>query len=479
MLLLSTPLFGLLTWARLHHGVPELFVADAYYYYSYLPSWWIDGDLDLTNQFLHRPEEAALYGRLPTLTGRPSNPFSIGMAVMLSPAFLLVRAAHGFAGNGWSLSYQLPLYAVAFGYAVAGIVLTACLVRRFYSALNARVTAVTLAAGTTWAGYIWFEPSLSHGVSAFCVALYLLALCRAQEDPRLARMALAGAALGLAALIRPQNALLAILVPFVLRRLELRGCGVMGLAALAVFSPQMIVWRAIYGWWLGVPQGNDFMLWHRPMIPELLFSTNHGLFTWSPLLLLAVPGFFLVPQPLRTVSVGAAIFLAIQVYVNSVVLDWWAGAAFGMRRMADYLPLVALVFAATVARLERRPFAWRALLCTCAIGVGLNWMLAVRYYSGELPSVGEVPLRQLWGETVTFPVRLPRDRRVTLVRRADATTTVTGTRPANVPHAPTQPGHVIASYPAEGVPRPAIPSATPSATPTNVRKSPTASTDGA
>jgi len=193
--------------------------------------------------------------------------------------------------------------------------------------------------------------------------------------------------------------------------------------------------------------------------------------------LLALPGFFLVPPRLRTLSVGAAIFLAAQIYVNSVVLDWWAGAAFGMRRMADYLPLVAVLFAATVARLERRRFAWRALLCVCSIGVGLNWILAVRYYAGELPSVGEVTLRQLWGETVTFPVRLLRERRLTPdgSRRGDHDRD--RDRPPSTRGA-AQPWPAIASYPAEGAARLATPSATPSPTPTRVRKRPATSTDG-
>src|SRR5438034_49592 len=82
-------LFAGCTWARLRSNDRELFVSDGYYYYSYLPAWFVDHSLDLTNAYRHRPDEAAGWGYRPTATGRPSSPFGIGMAVLLSPAFLL------------------------------------------------------------------------------------------------------------------------------------------------------------------------------------------------------------------------------------------------------------------------------------------------------------------------------------------------------------------------------------------------------
>src|SRR5262249_22493704 len=151
-------------------------VSDGYYYYAYLPSWWIDHDVDLSNQYRHRPDEAALWGHLPTPTGRPSNPFAIGMAVFPSPVFLLARVAQLGRGDGWGLAYQLPVCAAAFAFSLLGVLLTICLLRRLFTFGTSTIAALALAMGSAWTAYIFFEPNMSHGISAFTVAAFACAL---------------------------------------------------------------------------------------------------------------------------------------------------------------------------------------------------------------------------------------------------------------------------------------------------------------
>ncbi|HEX7840149.1 MAG TPA: hypothetical protein VF469_21880, partial [Kofleriaceae bacterium] len=65
--------------------------ADAAYYYAYLPSLVLDGDLDLANQYRVTGNWYRL-GRTPL--GRPGNVFGIGPAVFALPAFAV---GHGLA----------------------------------------------------------------------------------------------------------------------------------------------------------------------------------------------------------------------------------------------------------------------------------------------------------------------------------------------------------------------------------------------
>src|SRR4051812_6299624 len=59
--------------------------ADAAYYYAYLPSLVLDGDLDFTNQY----QVTQNWYRLgPTPLGRAGNVFGIGPAVFALPAFV-------------------------------------------------------------------------------------------------------------------------------------------------------------------------------------------------------------------------------------------------------------------------------------------------------------------------------------------------------------------------------------------------------
>src|SRR2546429_9966547 len=74
-------------WGR---GVREP-TADAAYYYAYLPSIVLDGDLDFANQYRVTQNWYRL-GATPI--GRPANVFGIGPAVFALPAFVV---GHGLA----------------------------------------------------------------------------------------------------------------------------------------------------------------------------------------------------------------------------------------------------------------------------------------------------------------------------------------------------------------------------------------------
>jgi hypothetical protein len=406
LLVLACLCFAGVTALRLRHNTGELFVSDGYFYYSYLPSWWIDHDVDLTNQYRHRPEETVFYGQVSPVTGKPGNPYAIGMAVFLTPAFWIARVLNGFQGDPWSVRYQLPVYTGAFLLSVAGVGLTWYFLRRYFSARTALAAAILTLLASGWSAYLFFEPNFSHGMAAFATALFTLLLLRAGEDPRPGRVLAAGAALGLVSLVRTQNVLLVLLVPFVIDWKQWRAYLLLGTAAAITFVPQMLAWHAVYGKWLGIPQGQGYMQWHRPMILATLFSTNHGLFMWAPALFLAALGFGMAPPQVKRLTVGACLFLLCELYVNSVVKDWWCNGAFGMRRMVDYTPLFALGMASLLQRLPRGPLVRSGCAAMCALLVLGNWVLLARYYSHDLPAMGEVGIRRLWGETLVYPFRL-------------------------------------------------------------------------
>jgi hypothetical protein len=63
-----------------------------------------------------------------------------------------------------------------------------------------------------------------------------------------------------------------------------------GAAFVVAFSPQMVVWSVLYGQALAIPQGPSFMQWTSPHLLAVLFSDNHGLFSWAPMLAPAAVG---------------------------------------------------------------------------------------------------------------------------------------------------------------------------------------------
>jgi hypothetical protein len=125
--------------------------------------------------------------------------------------------------------------------------------------------------------------------------------------------------------------------------------GALFVAGMALaFLPQMLAWNILYGSPLTAPQGGGFFQWLRPEMLNVWFSTKRGLFSWSPLLLLAVIGFAPLYLKNRVLGAAAILIFVAESYINSIVNDWWGGEAFGARRFISLMPFFALGLAALI-----------------------------------------------------------------------------------------------------------------------------------
>jgi len=399
----------------------RLFTSDGFCYYAYLPSLILDGDLEFSNQFDAFPEERRdRLEEVTTATGHRANFFSVGPAFLWLPFFLLGHLAawlSGHRGNGFGLLYELPTYGGSLAWAILGIFLAERAGRQLFPPALVRLAVLTVWLGTSAAAYTFCELHMAHGLSAMAVGL-LLGLClRADANPDQRRLWWAlGGALGLTCLLRWQNVGLVLLPLMVLgRHLRaglgwreglLRGGGLLALAAVC-FLPQLLTWRVIFGAWLTVPQGAGFLHWDRPQILAFLFSTNNGLFTWTPAVLVSFIGLAVGTRRAPAVCGAALGILALQAYVNSCVEDWWAGEAFGMRRMVDYAPFYVLGLAFLWDRVHQKSSRWpRGAALLAGAFIAWNLLLLIRYYLQDLPHGQPIPWDHFFLGQFTFPWRL-------------------------------------------------------------------------
>ena len=96
------------------------------------------------------------------------------------------------------------------------------------------------------------------------------------------------------------------------------------------------------------------MQWGAPALAAILFSDNHGLLTWTPIVALVIAGFIPLVQRHRAIGVTAAAVFVVSWYVNAAVFDWWAGEAFGARRFLSCYPVFVLALAALFERFGQR-----------------------------------------------------------------------------------------------------------------------------
>ena len=380
---------------------------DGIMYYVYVRSFWKDFDVDFTNEYTHY----GLIGRSdlgwPTKTGLRRSIFAVGPAVVWTPFFLLgegVARAEAWLGAQPDLSGYGPEHrnAVALGsllYGFLAILLIHDLLRRHFRESTALMAALLawLASFLPW--YMVQQPTMSHAPSAFA-ATFVLWLWERERGRRDAWGCFKlGLAVGLAMCVRWQNGVLLLLPGLELLaglrrgRAALRATawrsGLLGLGASIGAFPQMAVWKALYDEWVlrYPPHGADFLRLDHPFALQTLFSSRHGLLSWTPVFWLGYLGFL----PLLRRRPGLALPLLgpllIMTYVNMCSGDWWAGASFSNRRFDSLLPILALGFAAGLDLLRswvaRRPQSALALVAVPLVAWNLG--LAEQLRRGLLP----------------------------------------------------------------------------------------------
>jgi hypothetical protein len=407
----------------------QLIGSDGAYYYVYVRSLVIDHDLNFANEYAYYRLPAIANG--PTPTGLAPNKYAIGPALLWMPFFL---AAHlialvgralglGVAADGYGYLYQAAISIGSIVYGTLGFWLAYLCARRLFSQV-ATLTAV----GLLWLAsnafyYMVFEPSMSHMVSLFSVALLLtiwFLRFRGTETPSVAMAALLGAAGGLVLLVRLQDAPF-LLVPygFILartiqswRRGDVGRAGrwlVLGLAVgvmtVIVFLPQILTWVILYGTWAVSPylsEHNPAFYWLQPQIGGVLVSTFHGLFLWHPIFLFALVGLALLLRRDRVLVLGLLAVLVLDVYIVAAWWAWWQGDSFGGRMFLNATWIWLMGLAALIEWLRARRLFYLALVLG-ALLIGWNGLSLIQYRLGFVPMSKPLTWEQITIERIKLP----------------------------------------------------------------------------
>jgi hypothetical protein len=365
---------GLLSLGSVYQAVG----GDGYEYYALLRSPVLDGDLDFANDF-------AGLGAKPVLSprGEVTSRVAMGVSLFWAPHFLFAHllALAGLApADGFGPLYQAAVTVASYVYAFAALLVIEGLLRRRTSRAVALLVVLAIWLATPLHFYMTANPSMSHAVSVFAATamVWLWLRVRGGEEPR--QWALVGVAGGLAALVRPQDAVL-LAVPvldLVLRRDArfLRPLAGLSIPPVLLGLAQLALWFAMYGpGFTSVVREQNLVAGVEPHVLDFLFAARHGMLTWTPVYVLALGGWMAWAGRERRVPLLFAAAFALAVLVNSTTSDWWGSDSFGQRRMLALIPLFAFGLAELVDWCRRRP------LVPVAAGLALLalWNLQFEY----------------------------------------------------------------------------------------------------
>ena len=300
-------------------------------YFVQVRSLVIDGDLHLLN-------DSPFGATAPEI-------FPFGSAILWSPFFVAAHLWLGalnvlgeeFVRDGSGNPYQMGVGLGTLAYGFVGLILIYRIAREYFSEMVALCSTLGMCVGSFLLYYLTVGNSYSHGNSLFAVTLFLFIFHRTRDRRTAAQWGVLGLVGGLLTMVRWQNAIF-VAIPILdmvpscwaaLRRrpgLDVwaiaKGSGLFVGGGCVGFLPQLYFWKVANGGWLALPHAQaGQQWWHDSLMVDVLYSSNHGLLTWHPVLYASVLAIPLFLKRDRRFAVLLTVAFAAQIYINGASAD--------------------------------------------------------------------------------------------------------------------------------------------------------------
>ena len=395
-------------------------------YYAYARALLIQHNLDFTADYQHA-NTSFREGRLDesgqprsdfrTPTGHLENHFTIGPAILWSPFLLITHAGvllarafgSGVPADGFSAPYRFAMALGTACYGFLALFLAFRVARKFVSDRCALFATLAIWGGSSLAVYMYFNPSWSHAHSAFIVAAFFAYWLHTREQRSIPQWIVLGAIAGLMLDVYYANAMLLVLLVLeallALRdAIQHRASSIPALLAryllfsvtlFICFLPTLLSKKIVYGSLFEsgyVPV--SLWSWKSPYFLQVLFSANHGLFSWTPLLILSSVGIFLFWS--KAPRIGGPVLCTVLAFYYFIASypDWAGISSFGNRFFVSLTVFFVLGLAILLQHITERFSSLKsAALATSALLLCfVFWNLGLMFQWGAhlIPARGPV-----------------------------------------------------------------------------------------
>jgi hypothetical protein len=358
-----------------------------------------------------------------TSTGHLDNHFTVGPAILWAPFLLAAHAgvllarALGLqvAADGFSAPYR---FAMALGtalYGFLGLLFAARLARYYVDERWAFAATIAIWWSSSLPVYMYFNPSWSHAHSAFAVALFLWYWHESRNTRTMRQWCILAVIAGLMLNVYYANAtLLGVLIveaiPQYLAAFRTAAGGVarlfvnhlvFHLVLVLCLLPTFVSRHVIYGsaFESGYIPLRDWA-WRSPYFLLVLFSSNHGLLVWTPVVILAAAGLlvFWWQQP----AVGTPILAAVLGFYLLIASypDWDGISSYGNRFFISLTAPFILGLSVLLGRASKcfrsSPAAWSAAWSVVACLIVWNLAFVFQWGTHLVPARGPIA----WSEMI-------------------------------------------------------------------------------
>jgi hypothetical protein len=355
-----------------------------------------------------------------TATGHLDNHFSVGPAILWFP-FLVV--AHGsvllwdrlggkIPADGFSKPYRVAMAVGTALYGFLALLISFVLARRYFAERWAFLATLGIWFASSLPVYMYFNPSWSHAHSAFMVALFLWYWIRTRAARTWVQWIVLGAIGGLMMDVYYVSGVL-LMLPLLeslggywerwqgragesIGRLFI-GNVIFAVLLVAAFLPTLVTKKIIYGSY--ARSGYEHLwVWTSPSLFKVCFSADHGLFSWTPIVMAAVVGLFFLWRYDRDLAVYSILVFAVVLYTIGCYQDWDGLSSFGNRFFVSLTSVFVIGLAAFFDSLER---AWNEkgalIVSASATAVLVLWNLGLIFQWGThlIPARGAISWRDV------------------------------------------------------------------------------------
>jgi hypothetical protein len=353
---------------RFSSKIENVLTWDVFGYYLYLPAKFIYKDVAISDQswlkgLMQTYEPSSTLYQLVTIeNGNSVIKYSSGVAILYAPFFFIAHvlaSALGYPADGLSAPYQLAILIGSIVWAIIGIITFSKILRHYFDLFTSSILLVLIIFGTNYLQLTAYDGTVhAHNFLFSFYALIIYFTIKWHDTPGYKYAIFLGIAIGFTILIRPSEAT-CILIPLLWNVHNKESLNrkfnlvkkhfiqfVMTIACVALtYLPQLFYWKSVTGSYffysyVNSGEGFDFM---TPYTLKFLFGFRKGWFVYTPLMIVAILGFYNLFRKNPSLFYAIFIFCIVDVYVVSSWTCWWyAGGSFSSRSLMPIYVILAI-----------------------------------------------------------------------------------------------------------------------------------------
>jgi len=368
---------------------------DAFGYYAYLPITFLDYDIK-AKDFSVMQSLNKEYNFCPVLyqfnyheNGNQVIRYSNGVAMVSLPFFICGHLSAMLANyplNGFSLPYEYWFTISNLFWLIVGLIAFNKLLQSYFSISTTNIVLLLILVGTNFIETTIKSFGNTHLFEFTFYALLLLQTIKYYKNNNVLNSLLLGLLIGIVTIIRPINILCVFIVFLwelgVINKETLIGKIKFFIAnrkstiylAIGVFVavlPQIIYWKIVtnsflYQGYDNPAEGLDIL---NPHTINFLFSFRKGWFTYTPIMLFAMVGFYIMHQQKVKNTNALMVFSIINIFLLSTWTCWWYAASYGQRTMVDTYALLAIPLGFFIENVKSKSVKKQFLFASLAIAL--------------------------------------------------------------------------------------------------------------